>query len=557
MNANRFTDSIYQQRYIWFFIAIGIIYFFNLFIDVMEVDAAQYASIAMEMLDSKSFLEVYHRGNDYLDKPPMLFWLSAASYALLGISNVTFKLPAVLVLILGIYSTYRFTLMWYDKKKAVLAALILATTQAFMLMTNDVRTDGILTGFIIFSTWQLSAFLRQGHFKNLLWGSLGLSAALMSKGPIAFIIVAAGFSIDIVLKRQWQQFFKYQWLLALGIIAIALSPMCYGLYTQFDLHPEKVVYNLEGPSGIKFFFWTQSFGRITGDIYWNDSSTFFYFFHTILWDFTPWILFFIVAFVSKSMTLFKQKFKLNSQQEAITYAGFLLPFLALSTSNFKLPHYVFPLFPFAAILTADSLVNISKKAPLTFRRLGRFHFGLFQLFFVIMFIDLFFFFPPKTFVLHVVVAGLFFLYWCIFLNMKDWLEKVISFILVMSIGLNLVMATNMYPNLLTYQSSNKVGRLIREQQKEDVFFYKEFGHGLDFYSRRIIPQADPENWKDYKTGTWILTNEEGKNELLSSDNSYKVVQTYDDFHVTALELPFLYKKTRSQRTNTTYLIEKQ
>ena len=45
-------------------------------IPVIDIDAAQYASMSREMLENNSFLKLYDLGHDYLDKPPMLFWLS-------------------------------------------------------------------------------------------------------------------------------------------------------------------------------------------------------------------------------------------------------------------------------------------------------------------------------------------------------------------------------------------------------------------------------------------------------------------------------------------------
>ena len=38
-------------------------------LDVMEVDAAQYASMSQDMLSSDNWLQLYHRGEDYLDLP--------------------------------------------------------------------------------------------------------------------------------------------------------------------------------------------------------------------------------------------------------------------------------------------------------------------------------------------------------------------------------------------------------------------------------------------------------------------------------------------------------
>ena len=57
-----------------------------LMIDLMEVDTMQYGSIAWEMLDSGNFLQVQHRQLDYLDKPPLLFWLSSLSFSIFGFS---------------------------------------------------------------------------------------------------------------------------------------------------------------------------------------------------------------------------------------------------------------------------------------------------------------------------------------------------------------------------------------------------------------------------------------------------------------------------------------
>jgi 4-amino-4-deoxy-L-arabinose transferase-like glycosyltransferase len=60
-------------------------------IPLMDIDAAQYASISREMLERNSFLQIYDLGKDYLDKPPMLFWLSALSMKIFGISDWAYR----------------------------------------------------------------------------------------------------------------------------------------------------------------------------------------------------------------------------------------------------------------------------------------------------------------------------------------------------------------------------------------------------------------------------------------------------------------------------------
>ncbi|MES2796994.1 MAG: glycosyltransferase family 39 protein, partial [Bacteroidota bacterium] len=258
--------SFFNQKYTFYILgfSIVILYFLNLFIDLMEVDAAQYASISLEMLRTGSYLQVFHRNLDYLDKPPMLFWMASASFKIFGVSTWSYKLPAVLLILAGIYATYRLANLYYNHKIGLYSALILASTQALFLITNDVRTDGLLMSFSILAIWQYIEYKRNRKFVNLFFSAVFLSFALMSKGPFALIIFLSGIGFDILIHQKWSKLFRISWLPYFIIVAILLLPMCWGLYQQFDLHPEKEVYGLKGPSGLLFFFWTQSFGRITG-----------------------------------------------------------------------------------------------------------------------------------------------------------------------------------------------------------------------------------------------------------------------------------------------------
>lgn len=550
-------SKIYPYRYLIAFISIGLIYFLNMFIDVMDIDAAQYASISREMWQTKSFLEVYHHGLDYLDKPPLLFWLSSFSLGMLGTSSFAYKLPAVLIIILGIYSTFRFTLMWYDRKKAIYAALILATTQAMFLVTNDIRTDGILTGFIIFSVWQMSRFLNELKFKYLIYAAIGVAAAMMTKGPIGVVLVAFAIGGDLLIKGQWKSIFKWEWIVFLFIVAILLIPMSYGLYTQFDLHPEKEVYGLTGPSGLRFFYWTQSFGRITGENYWNNDAGFFFFFHTILWDFQPWIFILIPALFLRFKTLILSKLRIKKDQEYISFFGFVLGFLALSTSGFKLPHYIFPLFPFAAIFTADFIASFSDKK--VSRRFARFQFGFMHLFFVVMILSLIWIFEAETILLPLFLLFLFVLFWYSFLRVKDIGDKIMLPTLVAIIAFGLFMSISFYPNLLNYQSDSLVGKEVsRRNTPEDMFYiHRIHENSLDFYADRRCEPIEMGKLATYKEGTLIYTNQEGMEEIIAKHGQeYSILYSYEDFHVTGITFDFLIKSKRENVVEKKYLLEK-
>lgn len=553
----RQENKLFSYRYLIAFTAIGLVYFFNMLLDVMEVDAAQYASIAREMWDTGSYLEVYHRGADYLDKPPLLFWLSSLSLGLFGLSNFAYKLPAILIIILGIYSTFRFAQLYYTRRKAIYAALILATTQALFLVTNDVRTDGILTGFVIFSVWQLSVFIQNNKLNALILGSIGVAAAMMTKGPIGIVLVGFALGGDFLLKRQWSNIFKWQWLLLLFIVALLLAPMTYGLYTQFDLHPEKEVYDLIGPSGIRFFYWTQSFGRITGDIYWKNDAGFFFFFHTILWDFQPWILFLIPALYLKIKAFFIRGFNIPKDQEYMSFSLFILGFLALSTSGFKLPHYIFPLFPFAAIIVADYIGKLENSK--FSRRFARIQFGLMHVFFIAALLSFIFFFSPSTFILPLLLILLFITFWIVFIKTDDVQEKIMLPTLISIFAFGMLMNSYFYPNLLKYQAESNIGKEVYARNTPDDMFYlyNVYGHGLDFYSNRICPGLDASSL-EYKEGTLVFTDEKGMLELTREGGpGYKIDTMVYDYHITGLSFDFLLKNSREPLLEKKYLLIKR
>ena len=548
------TRFIKNYRYLLVFSAIALIYVCNMFIDVMEVDAAQYALISMEMSFNKSFLHIYQQGSDYLDKPPLLFWLSSLSFLTLGISNFAYKLPSLLAAGLGIYSLYRFTFSWYGKDKAVLSAMILACSQALFLITNDVRTDTLLLGFMMYSVWQLSDYLKSGNRINLFCTAFGLAAALMAKGPVAALVLFSGFGADVVLKRNWRFIFKADWIILLAIVAVLLVPMSYGLYTQFDLHPEKFVYGMQGPSGLRFFYWTQSFGRITGESQWNNNTGISYFFTSMLWDFQPWIFLFIPAIGMRIYRLYQQGFRAGANQEFISLGGFLLVFTILSMSKYKLPHYVFVIFPFASVITADFLLSLKGRLQ---RIVSGIQFGIMQLFWVLIVVNFLFFFPPDSFWLPLLLCIFFLISWVVFLRLRGHPEALYFPSILTAIGFNFLLSLHFYPHLLRYQSPSQAGQMVTEARipADGFFHFNNARFSLDFYANRISPGVDTASIRNLKNGAWVYCNSDGYSWCLQNRIPFRLIKELPSFRVTSLSLPFLFRESRNEVLGKEYLIE--
>ncbi len=64
---------------------------------LLEPDEGRYAQIAREMLMHGEWIVPTLQGEPYLDKPPLLYWLTKISYSLFGVSETTARLfPGVL-----------------------------------------------------------------------------------------------------------------------------------------------------------------------------------------------------------------------------------------------------------------------------------------------------------------------------------------------------------------------------------------------------------------------------------------------------------------------------
>ena len=68
------------------YLLLAAVYIAGLFVPLMDNDAGEYSLIALNMAQKNDFINIVRKGQDYLDKPHLLFWLSALSFKFFGIN---------------------------------------------------------------------------------------------------------------------------------------------------------------------------------------------------------------------------------------------------------------------------------------------------------------------------------------------------------------------------------------------------------------------------------------------------------------------------------------
>ena len=552
-------EKSYTNIYIFYIVLCIIIYILgSLFIPLMEIDSVQYANISREMLQNKSFLQIFDQGKDYLDKPPLLFWLSSLSMYLFGLNDFAFRLPSILMAILAIYSTYKFTLLYYSNEIAALAALVLASTQAMFLITHDVRTDTMLMAWVILAIWQFAIWLNNRKWSSLIIAFTAVAFGMMTKGPIALMVPVFSFAPHLIMHRNFKMLFRWEYLLGIGIIIILLIPMDIGLYQQFDLHPEKVMYEKTGTSGLRFFYWTQSFGRITGESVWHENDDFFFLFQNLLWGFLPWTLFLIFGLISECTKIIRTKFTLNKNEEWIVLPGFLITYTALGISNYQLPHYIYVVLPFTAIIAAKSLHSlvINWENRIFKNIINGINIFIYILILSILLVLLLFTFNTNIYLViaSLSVMGIFFL--IVMVKKTEAIPRVIQFALFTIVTTNLLLTIFFYPKLLEYQLGNEVSKVIRQKNidKNNFYLYQVYyERSLDFYSNYSFQNI--ENLDSLKTNDYVLI----KNELINQEllTNFNKIERISTFHVSTLNAEFLNPKTRDSALTIYAILQKK
>src|ERR1700744_350874 len=334
----------------------------GLFIPILEPDGSLYATIAKTIAHTGDFVNLRVDGHDWLDKPHFPFWMAALSFRLLGINGFAYKFPALLFWGMGAWYTWRLALSVYGKPVAQLSTLIYVSAAHLVISNNDVRAEPYLTGLIIGAVYHFYRASRANQttgssadsswFPHILAGSFLAGCACMTKGPFVVITIGAGFLLDWIWGKEWDQFRHIRWWLAIILRAVFTLPELICLYLQFDRHPEKLIFGHTGVSGIRFFFWDSQFGRFfnTGPI--KGSGDPFFYFHTVLWAFLPWSLILYASILRKP--------RRQVPGELICLGAAVATFLVFSLSRFQLPHYLNILFPFFSILAAGYLYSIHR-----------------------------------------------------------------------------------------------------------------------------------------------------------------------------------------------------
>lgn len=170
-----------------------------------DPDEGRHAEIAREMLESGDFVTPRLNYVPYLEKPPLMYWLTAASFRLLGPEPLALRLVSTLFAVLGMLVAWWLSTECFGRETGRWAPVILGSSVLYFVMARIPITDMV---FSVLLAGALTAWLagerRRGIAHWLLWlaGGALLGLALLAKGPVCLVLFALVVTAYLLVTRR-------------------------------------------------------------------------------------------------------------------------------------------------------------------------------------------------------------------------------------------------------------------------------------------------------------------------------------------------------------------
>ncbi len=304
----------------------------------MGADEARYARVAEEMLARGQYVTPRLEDAPWLEKPPLLYWLEAASFRLWGISEGAARFPSAMLGALTALLTGGLAWTMAGFRAGLMSCLILATSALFVGWFRTASTDAPLTAAL---TMALACGYWAAQSRRISWMGLAgaaLGLAVLAKGPVALILLGGIFAVYSAIRQE------FPWSLAQTAVG-ALTTLLVAL-------PWFWLVWLENGYDFLLTFWlNHHIARFISDIH-HHSQPFWYYLPVLLSGFFPWVFFIGSAW----RRTWSRRDELDEnpvvQGEVFLWVWAAVPLIFFSASRSKLAGYILPILPALSVLAA-------------------------------------------------------------------------------------------------------------------------------------------------------------------------------------------------------------
>jgi 4-amino-4-deoxy-L-arabinose transferase-like glycosyltransferase len=301
-------------------------------------DEGRYGEIGRWMLQSGDWLTPRLNGIPFFHKPPYLYWLEAATLAVLGAQVWAVRLVPALHAALMLLALYLAARGAFTEAIARRAAVMLGTSLSFLIGGQYVNHDMLVAAWIGVAIWCFASAFLAGDKPHAGLARLGFAACgfgMLSKGLIGIALPGLVLLIWLLWTRQIRKVLFLPWLSGLLLFAAIAVPWFVLAHQQF-------------PALLGYMFGYQQFGRYTGTVF-NNARPWWFYVACLVPLLFPWVFF--AAYQGLRQVLDRPAPRLSAWH-SLCWVWLFAIIGFFSIPNSKLIGYALPVMPPLALLAA-------------------------------------------------------------------------------------------------------------------------------------------------------------------------------------------------------------
>ena len=314
-----------------------------------DIDEGNNSEAAREMWRADNWIVPTCNYRMREDKPALLYWLQAAGYAVFGVGEFAARLPSALAALAAMLATYELGRRMFNPSSGLLAGLLLGTAVLFCAAAHFANPDSLLNAcslFALFFFWRNYTAGRRGWSP---WSAAAAGFGVLAKGPVGLALPAATAFLFLLWRWELRRLWSPRLLTGLLVFVLVAAPWY-------------VWVTVETKAAWTVGFWMHhNVNRFTGSLE-GHAGPFYYYAVALLVGCAPWCVFFGPTAWYALRRLWREKTttaasSAHDDQPAVQFllCWMAVYFLFFSVSTTKLPNYILPLYPAAALLTGRFL----------------------------------------------------------------------------------------------------------------------------------------------------------------------------------------------------------
>jgi 4-amino-4-deoxy-L-arabinose transferase-like glycosyltransferase len=313
---------------------------FQYFLPLMPIDETRYMAVAWEMWLRHDFLVPHLNGETYAHKPPLLFWLINLGWQLFGVNEWWPRLVPGLFVLGSLLLTQRTAgLLWPQRSGIALwAPTIMLGSLYWAFFTPRLMFDMIMVFFTLLALFGV-LLARRGNRWG--WGffAAGIGLGLLTKGPVILLYtLPPALLAPLWMDKPGTSWWHWYTSLLAGVAGGAALVLCWVIPAVAQ----------GGADYENALLWKQTTGRMVESF--AHDRPFWWYLPLLPIMLSPWLLW------GGLWKAFAGVYGGGLDRSSRMLLYWMLLVLAIfSLIGGKQPHYLLPLYPAFALLSARCL----------------------------------------------------------------------------------------------------------------------------------------------------------------------------------------------------------